>query len=104
LFGFTWSDYNEMYEVDPEKALRLYSLRLGEPLAEAVEIEGGVWRRDFPRAVVLWNGDDKPAGVNLAAPGKTELRNFADAAIFTGKDGVFNLTVPAHSGMILQDP
>jgi hypothetical protein len=42
--------------------------------------------------------------VNLAAPGKTELRNFADAAIFTGKDGVFNLTVPAHSGMILQDP
>ena len=104
LFGFTWSDYNEMYEVDPEKALRLYSLRLGEPLAEAVEIEGGVWRRDFPHAVVLWNGDDKPANVNLAAPGKTELRNFADAAIFIGKDGVFNLTVPAHSGMILQDP
>jgi hypothetical protein len=104
LFGFTWSDYNEMYEVDPEKALRLYSLRLGEPVAEAVEMDGGVWRRDFPHAVVLWNGDDKPASVNLEAPGKTELRNFADAAILTGKDGVFSLTVPAHGGMILQDP
>ena len=104
LFGFTWSDWNEMYQADPEKAVRLYSLRLGKPLAEAAEMAGGVWRRDFPHAVVLWNGDDKPASVNLSVPGKTELRNFADTAVLTGKDGVFNATLPAHSGMILQDP
>lgn len=104
LFGFTWSDWNEMYQADPEKAVLLYSLRLGEPLAEAVEMEEGVWRRDFPRAIVLWNGDDTPASVNLAAQGKTELRNLADAEVLTSKDGVFNLTMPAHSGMILQDP
>jgi hypothetical protein len=103
LFGFTWSDWNEMYQADPEKAVRLYSLRLGKPLAEATEMEGGVWRRDFPRAIVLWNGDETPTSVSLAAPGKTELRNFADASVLTGKDGVFNLTLPAHSGMILQE-
>jgi hypothetical protein len=103
LFGFTWSDWSETYISDPKNAVRLYSLRLGKPLAEATEMEGGVWRRDFPRAIVLWNGDETPTSVSLAAPGKTELRNFADAAVLTGKDGVFNLTLPAHSGMILQE-
>lgn len=103
LFGFTWSDWSETYHSDPEKAVRLYSLRLGEPLAEATEMAGGVWRRDFPHAIVLWNGDDTSASVNLAVPGKTALRNFADAAVFTGKAGVFHLTLPPHSGMILQD-
>jgi hypothetical protein len=103
LFGFTWSDWNETYQSEPEKAVRLYSLRLGEPLAEATEMEGGVWRRDFPHAIVLWNGDETPASVNLAAQGKTELRNFSDASILTCKEGIFHLTMPAHSGMILQE-
>ena len=104
LFGFTWSDYNELYDVDPARAIRLYSLRLGEPLAAAVELPNGVWRRDYAQGIVLWNGDDQPAQVALDAPGKTVLRNVADAATVTGTNGVFPLAMPAHSGLILQSP
>jgi len=101
IFGFTWSDYTEYFDINREKALRLYTLDLGKPLADGVELANGVWRRDFEKGTVLWNADkmELPAVLEIEAEGA--VTNFADGKLLEVKNRRLTIAMPEESGSIL---
>jgi hypothetical protein len=103
IFGFTWSDYTEYFDIDREKALTLYTLDLGKPLADGVELTNGVWRRDFEKGTVLWNADSLETSTVLEIEAEGAVTNFADGKLLEVQDRRLTIAMPEEGGSILLD-
>ncbi len=112
-FSFDESVYNhagtwwyDEYAVSFETALptdgRTGKGYLGFPIAPAVRLENGAWRRDFDRGVVLTNPTSLPLWVSLGG----ELRQIrgTQAPDVNRGETVRRVLLPARDGVILLRP
>jgi hypothetical protein len=81
--------------------MTLYTLDLGKPLADGVELTNGVWRRDFEKGTVLWNADTSELPTVLEIEAEGAVTNFADGKLFEVKDRRLTIAMPEESGSIL---
>lgn len=98
LSDFIWSDYRTLGD---NPATVLYQNHLGSPSTALLAAPEGVEYRWFQKGLIVMNGKDQTAGVNVALPEESGFRSLGD--LYEDRDipvtdHHVGLSVPAQSG------
>jgi hypothetical protein len=98
LSGFIWSDYQTLGD---NPATRLYRAHLGAPAGALAPAAPGVDYRWFKKGLVVLNGTDTPATVDIPAPAGWKIMfDLYDGRAVAASGGLLRLTLPAQSGHV----